>query len=353
MNNGSGRPPARHPPSGRPSQPSVADPSDDNTSDNDEDTHSDASADLCELADEDFPASFVTRDGRLFHSHGRLPYPLPADGREQKRLEAQNLVLKDVMGSICPDMRLVREVLASGTGRALDLCTGTGQWVKDMAVMFPQVKVIGIDIVPIQTRYPPGRAQFEIADITEGLRHESNSFDLVHARCTAFSVTEQRYPIMLRDVARVLRPGGLFISGEFRNYPVFPERRPGRNDPDILCPHFFRFLGLTAQALGLLGVRWDLSCKIPQWLEASGSFYNITRRTFELPIGDWHPEQRHSGIKAAEIFVGFVEAMESFLGYSGLIPKEELARLMGGAIYELQHVSGLVMYYDVVCAHKR
>lgn len=44
----------------------------------------DASPLLVELASEDFPMYFSERDGRLFHSHGASPYPLPADTPEQQ-----------------------------------------------------------------------------------------------------------------------------------------------------------------------------------------------------------------------------------------------------------------------------
>jgi hypothetical protein len=37
-----------------------------------------------ELTSDDFPAYFSERDGRLFHSHGGSPYPLPVDTPEQE-----------------------------------------------------------------------------------------------------------------------------------------------------------------------------------------------------------------------------------------------------------------------------
>jgi len=37
-----------------------------------------------ELSPEDFPTYFSERDGRLFHSHGSSPYPLPVDTPEQE-----------------------------------------------------------------------------------------------------------------------------------------------------------------------------------------------------------------------------------------------------------------------------
>lgn len=44
---------------------------------------SDTSSDMTELHPDEFPDFFAERGGRLFHSHGRSPYPLPVDADEQ------------------------------------------------------------------------------------------------------------------------------------------------------------------------------------------------------------------------------------------------------------------------------
>lgn len=49
----------------------------------DDDGSSDTSSILTELGADEFPGHFREHRGRLFHSHGNLPYPLPVDGDEQ------------------------------------------------------------------------------------------------------------------------------------------------------------------------------------------------------------------------------------------------------------------------------
>lgn len=114
--------------------------------DDDDDGSSDTSSVLTELSADDFPGHFREHGGRLFHSHGNLPYPLPVDGEEQtvcrhlfsyqphltsflQRLNAQHKVLRDLLGSHFVDP--VAEALAYESDRqkrVLDLCTGTGRW---------------------------------------------------------------------------------------------------------------------------------------------------------------------------------------------------------------------------------
>lgn len=48
-----------------------------------DEVRSDASSDIIEVDGPEFPSYFRERSGRLFHSHGTSPYPLPVDASEQ------------------------------------------------------------------------------------------------------------------------------------------------------------------------------------------------------------------------------------------------------------------------------
>ena len=45
---------------------------------------SDTSEGIVELEADEIPGYFQERGGRLFHSHGSCPYPLPVDAEEQQ-----------------------------------------------------------------------------------------------------------------------------------------------------------------------------------------------------------------------------------------------------------------------------
>ena len=57
---------------------------DDRHSSDDDKTESDTSDDVVEVPPEEIPGYFQERGGRLFHSHGGCPYPLPVDAEEQQ-----------------------------------------------------------------------------------------------------------------------------------------------------------------------------------------------------------------------------------------------------------------------------
>lgn len=56
---------------------------------------SDASSDVTQLDPTDFAEYFCERDGRLFHSDGSSPYPLPVDAREQEVSDPLLTLLND------------------------------------------------------------------------------------------------------------------------------------------------------------------------------------------------------------------------------------------------------------------
>ena len=64
----------------------------------------------------------------------------------------------------------------------MDVGTGSGLWVIEVADQFPDTHVYGIDLSPIQPTYIPPNAEFKVADLTEGLPFDDGSTDLVNSR---------------------------------------------------------------------------------------------------------------------------------------------------------------------------
>lgn len=56
----------------------------DGQDEDDEDSTDALEGSLVEVTESEFPSYFSERDGRLFHSHGASPYPLPVDAPEQR-----------------------------------------------------------------------------------------------------------------------------------------------------------------------------------------------------------------------------------------------------------------------------
>ncbi|KAG1724598.1 S-adenosyl-L-methionine-dependent methyltransferase [Suillus lakei] len=318
----------------------------------DEDDASDASSDVTELEEYDFPDHFFERDGRLFHSHGSLPYPLPVDGPEQARLNNLHKILHDTVEShhLGPVTEVLGDVRSgSGQKRVLDLCTGTGRWPMDMARLFPRVKIYGLDIVPIATRRPERHVQFEIHDITKRFRWNNGAMDFIHARNIDLAVTD--YPELLQEVARLLRPGGLFFSGEIGRYIDFAHGLSF--DLAHQAPHARSFFQVVNDSLDLLHLV-PIADRIPSFIQQSRQFTMPTIQTFHIPVGDWHrdPVMKRIGKMYLTALKEFAESLKPMFRQAGKT-QLEINTLVTGFIEDIEHVRGLVGVYHTAWATRK
>ena len=65
---------------------------------------------------------------------------------------------------------------------AVDIGTGSGKWVIEVADQYPSAQVIGTDLSPVQPTEVPLNANFVVGDFTSGLDFDSGSTDLVNSR---------------------------------------------------------------------------------------------------------------------------------------------------------------------------
>ncbi|TCD61220.1 hypothetical protein EIP91_008771 [Steccherinum ochraceum] len=226
---------------------SVNDDWDEQATGSDDNQWSDTSSEITEFDPTGFPRYFVERNGRLFHSHTGSPYPFPVDTDEQNR-------------------------------RALDLGTGTGIWVEEMASEFPDVRFDGLDIVPIASRYPPANVMFEMHDIGEPFRYADRYYDLVHARSVSMAV--HNYAVLLDEVARVLRPRGLFVAGEWTRGPAML----GGGDPSVHLPRTTEFFRMVNHALAAKNI-FPVAPFLHELIEESNHFEDVHSRQIKIAVG--------------------------------------------------------------------
>ncbi|KAG9126850.1 hypothetical protein FRC07_001707 [Ceratobasidium sp. 392] len=163
---------------------------------------------------------FRVVNGRMFPLDENLPFLFPADQAEVHRLDIQHegikLLLKgnyygpvrEVLGDPQPDGR---------RKRVLDLITGEGTWVREMATEFPHVDFTSVDNTPL---VPHPRFTnilgYEVYDLYNGIAESDNTFDVVHIRHAMTKIRD--LPGLILEIHRVLKPGGLLLYGEFHNH---------------------------------------------------------------------------------------------------------------------------------------
>lgn len=161
----------------------------------------------------------ITIDGRQYHADDTTTYILPKDEIEQDRLNSQHFAVKAVFdGKNILDS--VHSLLPKNA-TVLDLGCGTGCWVLEMAIEYPEYHFTGIDMADMfPTTIRPDNIKFQRQNILLGLPYPDNTFDFVNMRLmlSAFRVTE--WPTVIGEIHRVLKQGGVVELMETK----FPEK---------------------------------------------------------------------------------------------------------------------------------
>ncbi|CAG8559892.1 24284_t:CDS:2 [Cetraspora pellucida] len=159
-------------------------------------------------------AEFRYIDGRRFHNVENVKYHLPNDENETDRLHSQHFLLRYIWQSNFSAP--VDHILSRPDAKILDVGCGAGSWSFDMATTYPLAKIIGLDISSHQpTTIKPKNFVFVKANAEERLPFDDNTFDFVFQRYLTFGLTKERWPHVINELVRVLKPGGFLELCEF------------------------------------------------------------------------------------------------------------------------------------------
>ncbi|EKJ77281.1 hypothetical protein FPSE_02556 [Fusarium pseudograminearum CS3096] len=144
---------------------------------------------------------------------------------EISRLEVMHGVLSGLF-----DRRLIFPPIRSPR-RVLDCGCGTGDWAMEVATQYPDSEVLGIDISPhMIPENPPDNMELQVDDLNGRFTFKPNHFDLVHSQMLAGGIHANRWRSYLRDIFRVLKPGGwcqmveIYFNAQSDNGTLTPGR---------------------------------------------------------------------------------------------------------------------------------
>lgn len=155
---------------------------------------------------------------------------------------------------------------------------------------------------------------------------------------------------MIAEAARVLRQGGLFLSGEWKPLPVFSTTvaRPAE-----AIPATYNLINMVNQTLHQRHGMIPVGLSIPGWLEQSGRFVNITPQDHFVPIGDWHqdPLMQVFGNDMRATLVRYGDSLKPMLKEAGY-EEADIETIFRAYVHELHTVPGLMAVYRTVHARK-
>lgn len=101
--------------------------------------------------------------------------------------------------------------------KVLDIACGPGNWALDLASQHPEMEISGIDISHTMITYANAQAEaqglhnvtFGVMDATKQLDFSDHAFDLINGRLMTSFLLRERWPGLLQECRRILRPGGI------------------------------------------------------------------------------------------------------------------------------------------------
>lgn len=129
------------------------------------------------------------------------------------RLAEQDRLVTASMGGV-----LAEQADPSVFVRVLDIACGTGGWAIEAAQTYPEMSLVGVDVNPHMIEYArqqaaayhvDDRIEFHVMDALSFLNFPAASFDLVNIRFALSFVRVWDWPKVLRELLRVVRPGGV------------------------------------------------------------------------------------------------------------------------------------------------
>jgi len=253
-----------------------------------------------------------------------------SDTREINRLDFEHYLLRQTLQGdfVAP---------IGQPQRILDVGCGTGRWAHDMSLRFPQARIVGVDQDLTAAHAAINRAAlvrqqvrctFVQGDVLDGLPFPDESFDFVHMRLLFLSLPVERWPAVVRELARVTCKGGWVELIE-----TTPPRQLG---PALDC--ICRWCVTLAAAHG---VDLYVAERIDSFLRDAGLTGVVSRRLV-LPLG---PQGGRIGMMVAADDFAYIEGFRPAILREGIATAEAYAQAVDGAQAELRVGKSMQPFY--------
>ncbi|HEY0756865.1 MAG TPA: methyltransferase domain-containing protein [Ktedonobacteraceae bacterium] len=202
-------------------------------------------------------------------------YLLPKDEQEKRRLEFQHHALHLTLGNqyLAP--------LPPKVCSILDVGAGTGIWPSEMARIFPESLVLGLDVDnELFHQAPPANCLLRQGNILTGLALPDGVIEFTHQRFLVLAIPDVQWPSVVRELVRVTRPGGWLELVE-------TDARVQNGGP--ATTQVFAWIDLVRKARGIMG---EPVLHLGEML-AGAQLTAIETQAIPLKVGAWGDRVGH------------------------------------------------------------
>ncbi|KAJ5688889.1 hypothetical protein N7462_003281 [Penicillium macrosclerotiorum] len=166
----------------------------------------------------------------------------------------------------------------------LDIGTGKGSWAIDVADMFPEATVRGVDLFPPPVTWLPPNCVLEVDDILQPWTWRE-PFDLVHLRLLDSAFTPEETDLVYKQCFEHIRPGGWIEQLEMSS---FVDCDDGSMPEDSILrgwgPRFTLAADKANRPLGIMRT-------FRESIEKAG-FVDVHIKDYKWPIGPWAKDKQ-------------------------------------------------------------
>jgi SAM-dependent methyltransferase len=269
-------------------------------------------------------------EGRSYITVGNACGILPTDVLEADNMDQLHVIMKDVFHAN------YHHTFDKKPARILDVGTGSGIWIKEMANEFPESEVVGCDILDLTGDEPmPANCRWYEGNVIQGLPFEDNSFDFVHQRHLGLNIPTKHWKKVLRELYRVCSPGGTINLVEM-SFDWTPK-----------SPAMQLLLELFENAAKPAGVNLDDVHQLESPLNDVG-FVDVRMDRTPLGVGAWYGP---NGRRLHEAVRRLINSSLPMLMRHNRIRRHELEQVINEALAEMDRHSGSITM--VICRARK
>ncbi|GHO46535.1 class I SAM-dependent methyltransferase [Ktedonospora formicarum] len=200
-----------------------------------------------------------------------VPYLLPKDDQEIQRLDYQHYILRQALhGNIAAPLPADIQ-----HGHILDVGCGTGRWGSEIAALYPQAQIIGLDLEDsTHMNSKPTNYQFVQGNILQRLPFNDRSMDYVHQRLLVAAIPSLKWPWVIQELIRVTKVGGWVELVEMGD--GFKNEGPATQ----------QFMNWFARLSQMRGIDMAIVSHLDLPLQQAGMI-NVNQQVINIPVGAW------------------------------------------------------------------